>query len=146
MGLFTLIFLVVALVLVGIGVAIGLVACALAAALVGLGVISSSFVIGIRTGRTGAGIRAFLLQCGILTGIPAGAVCAWLAETFLTASDAGWPILIYGAIGGAAAGIIVALCLDFVFRRLHAWASARLLATTSQSPCASGGDTLQDVG
>ena len=75
----------VALVLIGVGLAIGLVACTLGGILVGLGVVSSSFIIGFRSGRSSAGIRAFLLQCGILAGIPAGAVCAWLAQSFFTA-------------------------------------------------------------
>ena len=130
MALFGLVFLVVALVLIGIGIAIGLVACVLAAALAGLGIVSSSFLIGMRTGRPAVGIRAFLLQCGVLAGIPAGALCAWLAQAFLKAYGSGWPVFVYGAAGGAVAGVIVALSLDFVSRRLHAWASARLLPST----------------
>ncbi|HEY5894496.1 MAG TPA: hypothetical protein VIT91_14840 [Chthoniobacterales bacterium] len=131
MALFGLVFLVVALVLIGIGISIGLAACVLAGALLGLGVISSSFVIGLRTGRPAAGIRAFLLQCGILAGIPAGAVCAWLAEAFFVAYGGGWPVLVYGALGGAVAGIVVALSLDFVSRRLHAWIATRFLSPSS---------------
>lgn len=133
MALFGLVFLVVALVLIGIGIVVGLVACALALVLLGLGVISSSFVIGIRMGRPAAGIRAFLLQCGILAGIPAGAVCAWLAQALFTAYGSGWPVFVYGALGGAVAGAIVALSLDFVSRRFHAWASARLLPPRTAS-------------
>jgi hypothetical protein len=125
-GLFGLVFLVVALVLVGIGFAIGLVGSIFAAILVALGVISSSFVIGIRAGRPAVGIRAFLLQCGILLGIPAGSACAWLAQSFFAAYGSGWPVLIYGAIGGAFAGVLVAFSLDFISRRLHGWAAARL--------------------
>ncbi len=128
---FGLVFLVIALILVGIGIAIGLVACGLAALLVGLGVVSSSFVIGLSTRRPAAGFRAFLLQCGILAGIPAGAVCAWLGKAFFTAVASELPILACGALGGAVAGIIVALSLDFISRRLHAWASARLLRSNA---------------
>jgi hypothetical protein len=134
MGLPGLIFLLVALVLIGIGIAIGLVACLFAALLVGLGIISSSFVIGFRSGRPEAGIRAFLLQCGILSGIPAGAVSAWLGYSFFTTHRDGWPILLSGALGGAIAGVIIALALDFVSRRLHTWASARLLPLSSKAP------------
>ena len=132
MALFGLIFLVVALVLIGVGVAVGLVACALAAALLGIGVISSSVVVGARSGRAAVGIRVFLLQCGILAGIPAGAVCAWLAQSFFEAYGSGWPVLVYGALGGAFAGVFVALFLDFISRRLHSWASARLLPSRSE--------------
>lgn len=126
MGVFGIVFLVVALVLIGIGIAVGLVACAVSAMLVGLGVVSSSFVIGIRSGRPAAGIRAFLVQCGILAGIPAGAVCAWLGKSFYMATASEWPVLICGAIGGAVAGVVIALALDFISRRTSAWATARL--------------------
>jgi hypothetical protein len=128
------VFSIVALVLIGIGIAVGLVACLAAAILLGVGVISSSFVVGLRAGRPSAGVRAFLLQCGILAGIPAGAVCAWLGHSFLVAYGEGLPILLYGALGGALAGIIVALSLDFVSRRLHTWASARVLASRAGTP------------
>lgn len=128
MGIFGLVFLLVALVLIGIGIAIGLVACAIAAILVGLGVVSSSFFVGIMAGRPSAGLRAFLLQCGILAGIPAGAVCAWLGHNFYTAAGSELPILFFGALGGALAGVIVALMLDFVSGRLGSWAGARMQA------------------
>src|SRR5580698_2592068 len=128
MGIFGLVFLVVGLVLIGIGIALGLVACLAAVILLGLGIISSSFVVGLLSGKSSAGIRVFLLQCGLLVGIPAGAVCAWLGHSFITAYGDGLPILIYGALGGAVAGLIVALCLDFISFRLRTWASARIPA------------------
>ena len=118
---------VVAMILIGIGVAIGLVGCALAAALLGIGMISSSVFVGLRSGRPAAGIRVFLLQCGILAGIPAGAACAWLAQAFFAAYGSGWQVLAYGALGGAFAGLVIALLVDFISRRLQAWASQRLL-------------------
>ena len=127
MGLFILVFMVVSIVLVGVGIGIGLVGSVIAAALLGLGVISSSFVIGIRSGRFATGLRAFLLQCGLLAGIPAGAVCAYLVQSFFAAYGSGWPVLVYGAIGGAFAGLLIALSFDFISRSLHAWASARFL-------------------
>jgi hypothetical protein len=132
MALFGLVFFVVAVVLFGIGVAVGLVGCALAAALLGIGVISSSVFVGLRSGRAATGLRAFVLQCGILAGIPAGAVCAWLAQSFFEAYGKGWPVLVYGALGGAFAGLFVALLLDFISRRAQSWASARLLPPGSE--------------
>ena len=131
MALFGLVFLIVALVLVGVGVVVGLIACGLAAVLIGLGVISSSVVIGLRTRRPALGIRVFLLQCGLIAGIPAGAVCAWLAQSFYEAYGSGWPILIYGAAGGAFSGLLVALLLDYISMRFHAWVSARFLTSES---------------
>jgi hypothetical protein len=127
MGLFGLVFMVVALVLIGVGFAVGLVACLVATVLVTLGMISSSFVIGLRSGRPAVGIRVFLLQCGILAGIPAGALCAGLSQSFFAAYGSGWPVLVYGALGGAFAGLLVALSLDFIFRRAHRWTLMRLV-------------------
>ena len=132
MALFGLVFLVVALILIGVGLAVGLVACALAGVLMGLGVISSSVVIGLRSGRPAVGVRALLLQCGVLAGIPAGAVCAWLAQSFFAAYGSGWPVLLYGALGGAFAGILVALSLDFISRQLQAWVYSRLHRSGSE--------------
>ena len=64
MALFGLIFLFVMLVLIGVGIALGLVASVIAAVLVGLGVLSSSVVVGVLARRTSAGVRAFFsYQC-----------------------------------------------------------------------------------
>ena len=119
-------FLVVALILIGIGIVIGLVVCGIAGVLFAVGILSSSVVVGLLTRRPAAGIRAFLLQCAIFAGIPAGILCAWLAHSILSAAGPGWLISLYGALGGAVAGVVVALLLDFVFRRLHRSASAKL--------------------
>lgn len=124
--LFGIVFGVVALILIGVGIVLGLVGLALTAFLVGIGVVSSSVFIGVRSGRASSGIRAFLVQIGLLCGIPAGAVCAWLGQSLFEAYGSGWTVLIYGALGGAFAGVLVALILDYVSRRMGAWASARL--------------------
>ena len=122
-SLVVLFFAVVMCVLIGVGIAIGLVACGLAAMLVGLGVISSSFVVGLWSGRAAAGMRVFLVQCGLLVGIPAGAVCASLLQWALAATETIWPTLIAGALGGAVAGLVLALTMDFLFRGLQRWGS-----------------------
>ena len=125
MELFGLIFLVVALILIGVGLVVGLFACAITAVLFGIGVLSSSVVIGLVTRRPAAGVRAFLLQCALLAGIPAGILCAWLAHSIWAAAGPGWLISLYGALGGAVAGLVIALLLDFIFQRLHRWALAK---------------------
>jgi hypothetical protein len=125
-ALFGLVFLVVALILIGVGVVVGLVACCVAAVLVGVGVVSSSVVVGLFSRSSVAGVRAFLLQCGVLAGIPAGILCAWLAHSIFEAYGNGWLIFLYGALGGALGGVVIAFLVDFIFRRLHAWAAARL--------------------
>jgi len=128
MGIVTLILAAIVLFLVGVGIAVGLVVCAFAALLVGLGVLSSSVIVGLHSGRTTDGIRAFLLQCGILLGVPAGAVCALLATSLITELQgaADWVVLIRGGLCGALAGVIVALALNAMSQRLHAWAALRL--------------------
>ena len=124
--LFGIVFGAVALVLIGVGIVLGLLGLALTAFLVGLGVVSSSVFIGMRSGRASSGIRAFLIQVGLLCGIPAGAVCAWLGQSLFEAYGSGWAVLVYGALGGAFAGVLVALVLDYVSRRTGTWASGRL--------------------
>ncbi|WP_395718315.1 hypothetical protein [Prosthecobacter sp.] len=126
MGIPGLILLCVMLVLIGVGIAVGLFACALAAVLVTLGVVSSSVALGFFTKRPATAVRVFLLQCGILAGIPAGAVTAWLGRALLEKADQGWVIAIYGGIGGAFAGALLALLLDFIFRRTHVWLEQRV--------------------
>jgi hypothetical protein len=138
MELFVIVFFLVAMVLVGVGIAIGLVGCLATAVLLALGVISSSFFVGWRAGRPSAGIRAFLLQCGILAGIPAGAVCAWLAHNFVAAYGNDMPILLYGALGGAVAGAVIALGLDFMSRQTQRWLSSRALPARSAEQPAIG--------
>jgi MFS family permease len=130
MALFGLIFLFVMLVLIGIGIALGLVASIIAALLVGIGVLSSSVVVGVLARRMSAGVRAFLLQCAVLLSIPAGVLCAWIAHWIFSAPASVWLISLYGVLGGAVAGVIIALLLDFIFRRLRRWASAKMSKAT----------------
>lgn len=121
-----LIMLLVMVVLIGAGIGIGLFACAIAAGLAMLGVVSSSVALGFVTKRPATAVRALLLQCGILAGIPAGAVTAWVGRTVLEHVDESWMIAVYGGIGGAFAGAMLALLLDFIFRRTHAWVEQRM--------------------
>ena len=126
MGIIALIFFFVALVLIGVGIALGLVACLFAALLLGTGVLSTSFIVGFLSRSRAEGIRAFLLQCGVLAGIPAGAACAWLGQSLVTGTPGGWPVAVCGALAGAIAGIVVALLLDLASRHLHRWALERI--------------------
>jgi hypothetical protein len=132
MALFGLLFLGVVLVLAGVGIAIGLVACVLVGALLGLGVISSSLFVGVRSGRR-AGFRLLLVQCGFWGGLPAGVVCVWCAQSFVAGYGSGWPALAFGAAGGAVAGVIVALLFDLLLARLYAWGSIRPVSPASPS-------------
>ena len=130
MGIPGLIMLLVMVVLIGAGIGIGLFACAIAAGLAMLGVVSSSVALGFLTKRPATAVRALLLQCGILAGIPAGAVTAWVGRSVLEHVDESWMIAVYGGIGGAFAGAMLALLLDFIFRRTHAWVEQRVKQRT----------------
>ena len=125
-----LVMLLVMVVLVGAGIGIGLFACAIAAGLTMLGVVSSSVALGFLTKRPATAVRALLLQCGILAGIPAGAVTAWVGRSVLEHVDESWMVAVYGGIGGAFAGAMLALLLDFIFRRTHAWVEQRVKQRT----------------
>jgi hypothetical protein len=124
--------LVVALILIGVGIVIGLVACCIAAVLFAIGVLSSSVMVGILSRRPSAGFRAFLLQCAVISGIPAGIACAWLGHYIYSAAGQGWLISLYGGLGGAIAGLVIALFLEFIFRRLHRWAAAKFGRASSE--------------
>lgn len=126
MGIPVLIVSVIVIFLIGVGIAVGLFACVIAAVLVTLGVVSSSVALGFLTKRPATAVRAFLLQCGVLAGIPAGAVTAWVGRAFWEQVDQSWLIAVYGGIGGALAGALLALLLDFIFRRTHAWVEQRV--------------------
>jgi hypothetical protein len=134
MALFGLVFLVVALILIGVGIVLGLAICGIAAALVAVGVVSSSVVVGLFSRSSASGVRAFLLQCGMLAGIPAGILCAWLAHSIFEVYGSGWLVFLYGALGGALGGVIIALLVDFIYRRLHTWAAAKLALVTRSRP------------
>ena len=108
--------------------------CGPAAVLIGVGVISSSVMVGLFSRSSAAGVRAFLLQCGVLAGIPAGILCAWLAHSIFEAYGSGWLVFLYGALGGALGGVIIALLVNFIYRRLSTWTAAKLaLATRSRA-------------
>jgi hypothetical protein len=130
MALFALVFLVVALILIGVGIVLGLVLCVVTAVLVAAGIVSSSVVIGLLSRSSRAGVRAFLIQCGVLAGFPAGILCAWLVHSFFEAYGNGWPVFLYGALGGALGGLIIALLLGFIYSRLHTWAAGKLVLVT----------------
>lgn len=126
MGIISLIVIAVLLLLIGVGIAVGLVACGLAALFIATGVISTSVIVGIRNGRAADGIRFFFLLCGVLAGVPAGAVCAWLMHGFYLSAGDDSKIFVCGGLAGGIAGILLGLGLDFISRKGHEWALAKM--------------------
>lgn len=116
--------------LFGLGLAIGLVACAAGSVLAGAGVLSCSVLIGFWRKRTLAGVQAFFVQCGILTGAPTGALCAWAAAQVWPEFGAQWQILVVGAAGGLVAGLGVAFLASLasacVLNRLLPWLTTKV--------------------
>jgi len=91
--------------------------------------------LGFLTKQPATAVRALLLQCGILAGIPAGAVTAWVGHGAINSIAAWqgwrlggweWKIPLFGALGGAFAGALLVLMLDFIFHRSHAWLELRM--------------------
>ena len=124
----------VALILVGVGLALGTVAALLTVILVVAGVVSSSVALGVLRGTARSGFRAFVLQCGVIAGIPAGILCAWIASSVRHIMETDLlRILVVGAMSGAVAGACVAMLLVFIVQRLGNWAGARLKLTTTRA-------------
>ncbi len=115
-------FFVVCLVLVGIGIAIGLVCLAFAAVLVALGIVSSSALVAIWQRRFSAGLRALHYQVCAAAALPGGVCLLWLGTDLFALHLRHRSILLVGALGGVAAGLLLAAVLDsfgrFVRRRL----------------------------
>lgn len=134
MGFVALFALIVALVLLGICLAFGVIAGAFLALLLGVGVISTSCLIGLRTRRPAAAVRALLFQCGSLSGIPMGILCAWALRSFMS-QEAGpdGKTILSGAMGGLLAGLFSAWCVDLILKQLQKRA-ASLLQDTFSSP------------
>jgi fructose-specific phosphotransferase system IIC component len=130
MGFVALLALIVALVLLGICLAFGVIAGASLALLLGVGVISTSCLIGLRTRRPSAAVRAFLFQCCGLSGIPIGILCAWALRSFW--SQEAWldgKTALSGAIGGLLAGLFSAWCVDLILKQLQERVTAHLKNT-----------------
>lgn len=109
MDLFALMFAGILAVLAGIGIAIGLVACALFLGLVGIGVSSVSAIVGFSSGKVLSGLRALFVQLGILVGAPLGAIAALVLERAWPEVSHHGVILVMGGASGAFGGLLVAL-------------------------------------
>lgn len=118
------------LVLVGIGVAIGLVGAAGVAALVAFGIVSSSAVVALWQRRFSAGLRALHYQLCAAAALPGGVCLLWLGSGFFGLHLRHRHVLLVGALAGVAAGLLLAGVLD----RLGRFALRRLLPTNRPPP------------
>jgi hypothetical protein len=93
---------------IGIGIAIGVISCLALSLLTSVGMISTSILVAFWKHRALAGFQALFVQCGIALGAPAGAALAWGASHVWPMLSGEWHVLIAGAIGGAGGGLAIA--------------------------------------
>ncbi len=111
--------------LLGAGLAAGIVVCALAGALAAFGIFSSSMAVGFLRRSPASGLRAMFLQLGAVAGIPCGMAAAWLVS-FLAHGH--WSIaarLLVGGASGLVCGVIVGWLFNFAWGTTAAWILAR---------------------
>jgi hypothetical protein len=116
---------VVFMLLLGIGLAVGIVVCALAGALAALGILSSSAAIGFIRRSPASGFRVLFLQLGAVAGIPCGFAGAWLVSAL---AHSHWSLtarLLMGGTAGLVCGVLVAWLFNFVWGKIGAWILAR---------------------
>ena len=114
MFIFGIIFLVVALVLIGIGLAIGALIFVAAAAAIGVGMISSSVACGILQKKPSAGFRVFFYQFFTLTFLAAGIVLTWLVSAFAELHFSGWSIVAIGSLAGISVGLLFSILHSYL--------------------------------
>lgn len=132
MAIFGLIFLVVFLVLIGIGLAIGLVALAVTGAFLIAGVFSTSALFGFLKRSPMAGLELFLLQIFVVAGTFSGAGLSLLLVPFMELGmEKPIQFLLVGASGGLLAGTLLALCLQRLIKTIR----CRLHSKSLTNPC-----------
>lgn len=113
MFVFSLIFLVVALLLIGIGVAIGIGLLLATGAAVTAGIVSTSVVCGVLRRRVTTGMRVFFYQASLVAGVCAGVTVSWLVSAVWNLQLSPEGIVLIGALSGASVGL--------VFGVAHSW-------------------------
>ncbi len=124
------ILIVIALVLIGFGLVLGLVFVGLTAILLGLGVLTTATLAGLLSRSFAAGFRTLALLGLTLAGIPAGIILSWIAEHHFNVNLPFRENLLFGGACGAAAGLAIGFlglgAATFAYRRLAAWKTRKL--------------------
>lgn len=117
-------------ILTGLGIALGCVVAGITAVLAVVGIVSTSAVFGFLKRRTSAAIRALLFQGAALAGVPCGIAAFWVGRQFAHVhfSLASW--VVWGALSGAASGLLIAFTLNFAWGRCYEKLAARLRPTS----------------
>ncbi|HEX2617898.1 MAG TPA: hypothetical protein VHL57_10170 [Flavobacteriales bacterium] len=124
----------IALLIIGVGVAIGLIASLALAVLTSVGVVSISILVACWKRQMLAGLQVFFVQCGVLMGAPAGAMLAWGAWHLWPMINGEWRVLAAGAVGGAGGGLVIAWLASAAAEGLarHTWPWVRGRVTIFQ--------------
>lgn len=124
-GIAILVMVVACLLLVGLGLAGGIIISALAGALTVFGILSSSVALGLIRRSPASGFRALFVQVGAVAGIPCGIGAMWLVAWVAAIH---WSIatrLLVGGVCGMLCGVAVALLFNFAWGRAVAWLLGR---------------------
>jgi hypothetical protein len=113
MFVFGIIFLIVAIILIGIGIAFGVAIFALAGIAIGLGVTSSSIAIGFIQRKPSLGLRAFFYQLFVIIFSLLGILSTWAISTFSGYDFSFLSIALIGALSGTSIGLLFAV--------FHSW-------------------------
>ncbi len=127
---FALFAIIVMLILIGMGLVLGFVACGLAAALVGLGMVSASAVYGLARQSPVAGFRALFLLCGAFGGLAAGVGVAYLVAWIMTQPVHHVATPLIGGFAGLTAGLLIAGLFNLAWTgAVDSWKKKRARAT-----------------
>jgi len=107
------IFLVVALILIGVGLSLGIFLFALTSAAIVLGVISTSIACGIIQKKPSTGFRVFFYQFFMLSFAAAAVFVSWLISSVFDMQLSLISISVIGSISGLSVGLLFGL--------LHSW-------------------------
>jgi hypothetical protein len=119
MAIFALIFLTIALILIGVGLAVGLVICGVIAMLTFFGVLTSSAAVGVWLRNPSAALRLMVYQFCVLAGLVAGVGLAWVVSLIFELHLQPAGIVLCGGLAGAASGLIFAAGNLWIFKMAH---------------------------
>ena len=112
-------FLVVCLILIGVGIVLALAGMACVAALMTAGILSVSALVAVWRRQVAAGVRAFHYQVCAVLGVPSGIVGLWIASA-LSGREASlrW-IILPGSVAGCLMGLVLAAAGDWTLRTIY---------------------------
>lgn len=130
LGIFALFAIVVLLLLVGAGIALGAVVLCAMAVCAAVGILTTSTIAGLVAKKPGVGVKVFFLQLGAAVGVVAGTGLALLAAWIIGVQGSRWFFAFIGAVLGLFAGATLAALFNLLWEKLL----ALLLKKKSKTP------------